>query len=99
MLIVSERENRNGIFDCYLADRYLCSSPSPLIDGCRALLAQGYNPAARVVMRHAGSTDDALRGILANVAGGHHYEVRSEAKKAGKSKVGVKRASKKAGSG
>jgi hypothetical protein len=69
VLIVSERENRNGIFDCYLADRYLCSSPSPLIDGCRALLAQGYNPAARVVMRHAGSTDDALRGILANVAG------------------------------
>lgn len=69
VLFVSERENRSGIFNCYFEDRYLCSSPSPFIDGCRHLLAQGCNPTARVVMRHAGSSDDALRGVLARVAG------------------------------
>jgi hypothetical protein len=67
VLTVSEREKRDGIFDCYLAERYLCSSPSPFIDGSRHLLAQGYYPTARVVMRHAGSDDDALYGILAHV--------------------------------
>jgi hypothetical protein len=66
---VSEREKRDGIFDVYCDGRYLLSSPTPFIDGCRHLLARGYDPAARVVMRHAGSTDDALRGILGHVAG------------------------------
>jgi hypothetical protein len=65
---VSEREKRDGIFDVYCDGRYLLSSPTPFIDGCRHLLARGYDPAARVVMRHAGSTDDALRGILGHVA-------------------------------
>jgi hypothetical protein len=48
----------------------VCSSPSPFIDGCRHLLAHGYDPTARVVMSHAGSDDDALHGVLARVAGG-----------------------------
>jgi hypothetical protein len=69
ILIVREREKRDGIFDCHHDGRYLCSSPSPFIDGCRHLLAQGYDPTARVVMRHAGSEDDALRGVLGRVAG------------------------------
>lgn len=70
ILIVREREKRDGIFDCHHDGRYLCSSPSPFIDGCRRhLLAQGHDPAARVVMRHAGSEDDSLRGVLARVAG------------------------------
>jgi hypothetical protein len=69
ILTVSEREKRDGVFDVHHDGRYLLTSGGPFIDGCRHLLAQGYNPAARVVMRHEGSTDDALRGILANVAG------------------------------
>lgn len=69
VLAVCERAKRDGIFDCYLAERYLLSSPAPFLDACRALLAQGYNPAARVVMRHAGSSDGALHGVLGHVAG------------------------------
>ena len=67
-LTVCEGERRNGVFDCRIDGRYLCSSPSPFIDGARHLLARGYDPAARVVMRHAGSTSDALYGILDRVA-------------------------------
>jgi hypothetical protein len=68
VLVVSEREKRDGIFDCHLDGRYLLSSPSPFLDGCRALLAQGYDPTASVVMRHSGSSDNALYGVLAHVA-------------------------------
>jgi hypothetical protein len=69
ILSVTERAKRDGIFDCCLGERYLCSSPAPFIDGCRALLAQGYDPTASVVMRHSGSSDDAaLSGVLAQVA-------------------------------
>jgi hypothetical protein len=86
VLTVSEGERRNGTFDCHHDGRYLCSSPSPFIDGCRHLLVQGYDPNARVVMRHAGSTDDALRGILARVAGvevgGHSVGFRSRSERA-----------------
>jgi hypothetical protein len=69
VLTVSEREKRDGIFDCYHDGRYLLSSGSPFLDGCRLLLTQGCNPSACVVMRHAGCNDDALRGILGHVAG------------------------------
>ena len=69
ILTVRERDKRDGIFDCSYDGRYLCSSPSPFIDGCRHLLAQGHDPTTRVVMRHAGSEDDALRGVLGRVAG------------------------------
>jgi hypothetical protein len=68
VLTVAERKKRDGIFDCYFGERYLCSSPSPFIDGCRQLLAEGYTSTASVVMRHSGSSDDALHGILAHVA-------------------------------
>jgi hypothetical protein len=69
VLTVAERKKRDGIFDCYFGERYLCSSPSPFIDGCRQLLAEGYTSTASVVMRHSGSSDDALHGILAQAAG------------------------------
>ncbi len=68
VLTVTERESRNGIFDVRHDGCYLLSSPSPFIDGCRHLLARGYDPDAAVVMRHEGSDVDALRGILARVA-------------------------------
>jgi hypothetical protein len=69
ILTVSECEGRNGIFDVHVEQRYLLSSGSPFIDGCRHLLARGYDPAVRVAMRHEGSDDDALSGILGRVAG------------------------------
>ena len=85
ILSVTERAKRDGIFDCCLGERYLCSSPAPFIDGCRALLAQGYDPTASVVMRHSGSSDDALHGILAHVAsveiGGHSVGFRPRAER------------------
>jgi hypothetical protein len=85
VLTVAEREKRDGIFDCYFAERYLCSSPAPFIDGCRQLLAQGYTSTAGVVMRHSGSSDDALHGILAHVAsveiGGHGVGFRPRAER------------------
>jgi hypothetical protein len=76
---------KDGVFDCYFEERYLCSSPSPFIDGCRQLLAQGYTSTASVVMRHSGSSDDALHGILTRVAsvevGGHGVGFRPRAER------------------
>lgn len=86
VLTVTEREKRDGVFDCHIEGRYLCSSPAPFIDGCRQLLARGYDPTACVVMRHAGSDDDALRGSLGRVAGveigGHGVGFRPRAERA-----------------
>ena len=85
ILSVTEREKRDGIFDCYLGERYLCSSPSPFIDGCRQLLAEGYTSTASVVMRHSGASEDALHGILTHVAsvevGGHGVGFRPRAER------------------
>jgi hypothetical protein len=39
-------------------------SAQPLLDGARALLAEGTDPAARLTMRHAGSAYDALRSTV-----------------------------------
>jgi hypothetical protein len=67
--IVYERQKRDGMFDCHHDGPYLCSSSSPFIDGCRHLLAPGHDSTTRIVMRHAGSEDDGLRGVLGWVAG------------------------------
>ena len=91
VLTVAEREKRNGIFNCYFEGRYLCSSPAPFIDGCRQLLAQGHTSTASVVMRHTGSSDDALHGVLAHVAsveiGGHGVGFRPRAERVTASSV------------
>jgi hypothetical protein len=66
---VRERDDRRGVYDAHCDGRYLVSSPCPFIDGCRVLLAWGYDPDASVVMRRQGSDADALRGRLGIVAG------------------------------
>jgi hypothetical protein len=47
---VRERDDRRGVFDAHADGRYLVSSPCPFTDGCRVLLAWGYDPEATVVM-------------------------------------------------
>jgi hypothetical protein len=42
----------------------LCISKQPFLDGARALLEQGYDPGLILMMRHAGSDFDSLRGKL-----------------------------------
>ncbi len=55
-------------FDAHADGRYLCTSTSPFTAACRILIAQGADPDAVAIMRHAGSNDDALRGRLGAVA-------------------------------
>ena len=66
---ICERDDRRCVYDAHCHGRYLCSSPCPFIDGCRVLLAWGYDPDASVVMRRQGSDVDCLRGRLGTVAG------------------------------
>ena len=51
----------NGLF-------IVLSSRQPLLDTCRALLADGADPNSWVIMRHAGSDVDALRGKVGLLA-------------------------------
>ncbi len=64
----------NGIPDCFSATvngrLIVLSSRVPLLDVCRVLLAGGVDSNAWVIMRHAGSSTDALRtkvGIAAKL--------------------------------
>jgi len=66
---VRERDDRRGVYDARCDGRYLVTSTCPFIDGCRVLVAWGYDPEANVVMRRVGSDVDALRGRLGIVAG------------------------------
>ena len=45
-------------------DRVLCVSRTPFFDAARELLAQGYDPNALLMLRHAGSDTDSLRAKL-----------------------------------
>lgn len=71
-LIVSPHAKHPNAFDARLAgsDAVVCVSETPLLDAARALLAQGKaNPDDMLVMRHAGSSVDALRGTVGVAAG------------------------------
>lgn len=76
-LIISAHVRRDGTkhpnaFDARLgsSDTVVCVSETPLFDAARALLAQGKaNPDDMLVMRHAGSTVDALRSKVGVAAG------------------------------
>ena len=45
-------------------DRVLCVSRTPFFDAARELIAQGYDPDATLILRHAGSETDCLRARL-----------------------------------
>jgi len=57
--------NRGQLFDGYVGDRPVVErSTQPFCDAARVLLSEGVNPAAWLVMRHAGSATEALRSTV-----------------------------------
>jgi hypothetical protein len=53
--------SRGQLFDGVVDGRLVIArSTQPLLDACRILIFKGIDPAAQVVMRHAGSATDAL---------------------------------------
>jgi hypothetical protein len=68
LLIVSEI--RAGRYAARLdgETEILCKSYQPFCDGARRLIARGHDPASLLVMRHQGSTTDALRARLSVAA-------------------------------
>jgi len=50
LMTVVEREN-TGQFDAYVDGRLLLTSKQPFLDASKELIAQGYDPQDRLVMR------------------------------------------------
>jgi hypothetical protein len=65
-LVVTPYPSSAGKFKARLEGQkqILRASKQPFLDGARALLEQGYDPDNILVMRHAGSDLDSLRGKL-----------------------------------
>jgi hypothetical protein len=58
-----------ALFEGRIDDRLIVrGTTQPLLDAARVFLAEGYDPAARLVMRHRGSTTDALSGRIGELA-------------------------------
>jgi hypothetical protein len=69
LVIVVEPVGHRGRFRARLDGRVVvASSRTPFCDAARALLAEGIDPATRIVMRHAGSATDALTATVAVAA-------------------------------
>jgi hypothetical protein len=70
MLIIVSETNHGGRFHATLGDStpLLKSSRTPLLDSARILLARRYDPNTRLVMRHLGSTIDALTTTVGTAA-------------------------------
>jgi hypothetical protein len=74
LLVVSpaldaEGARTRGTFDGAVDGRVVvCASRQPFLDAARALLAEGLDAAATMVMRHAGSNTDSLRGPIGKAA-------------------------------
>jgi hypothetical protein len=61
--------SRGQLFDGMIDGREVVTrSTQPLLDGARALLAEGSDPRTRIMMRHAGSSADALRSTIGTAA-------------------------------
>jgi hypothetical protein len=61
---------RGQLFDGVVEGRVIVRrSAQPLLDGCRALLAEGVDPATPITMRHDGSTVDSLTATVGAAAG------------------------------
>jgi hypothetical protein len=60
-----------GLYDAYcLGIRLLVArTRQPFLDGARALLALGFDPATAVVLKHIGSDTECLRGRIGTAAG------------------------------
>jgi hypothetical protein len=60
---------RGQLFDGTIDGRHIVSgSNQPLLSACRALLAEGIDPATRIAMRHAGREHDALVATVGTAA-------------------------------
>jgi hypothetical protein len=60
---------RGQLFDGTVDGRMIVNrSTQPMLDGARALLAEGADPATRLVMRHEGQDYDALRSTIGAAA-------------------------------
>jgi hypothetical protein len=69
LVIVVEPVGHRGRFQARLDGGVLvASSRTPFCDAARALLAEGVDPATRIMMRHAGSATDALTATVAVAA-------------------------------
>jgi len=67
---LGEYPNIPGLYHALVNDKIIVrSTRQPFLDGCRALLAQGYDPKEiAVIMRHENSTTDSLRGPIGEAA-------------------------------
>jgi hypothetical protein len=70
-IVIAKGKRSNGtphpsLFDCWVENsgRLLCTSRQPFLDAARALVALGCHPNTILVMRHAGSSVEALRASL-----------------------------------
>jgi hypothetical protein len=68
-LVITITEAAPGRHEARLGQVLLCTSPQPLLDGARVLLAAGCDPSAKLVMRREGSDLDALRTRVCVAAG------------------------------
>ena len=62
------RKTRAPAFDVFLDGDLLLTTPRPLTDGSRALLARGYDPARLMTVRVRGKTYDSFKPITIGAA-------------------------------
>jgi hypothetical protein len=55
-------------FEAYLGERLLLISRTPFLSSARLLLKAGVDPTTRLIMRHHGRADDALRATVGAAA-------------------------------
>ncbi|MPR12173.1 hypothetical protein [Microvirga tunisiensis] len=58
-----------GKYAAHLNDREMCRSPTPFFAAARVLLAQGFDPATLLTMRHEGSAIISIRATIGQAAG------------------------------
>ena len=68
IVITVKPVDRYGTFDAYLGERLMTTSHQPFLDSARVLLAEGVDPATPLIMRHAGSQTDSLKGPVGAAA-------------------------------
>jgi hypothetical protein len=64
-VIITIVGRRRGLYDTYLGGTLLLAGTrQPILDGCRSLLAVGFDPGTNVVMKRVGSGVESLRGTI-----------------------------------
>jgi len=68
LIIVIEPTGSGDLFTARLNGRLLCKCRTPFCTAARLLLERGYAPGTLMVMRHAGSSTNALTATIAAAA-------------------------------